>query len=60
MAMRLVALALLLGPSTALAFDSTKVGQWGSLYLDDLAPILAKSARLKQEVTAALAEKNKM
>jgi hypothetical protein len=59
MAMRLVALTLLLGSSAALAFDSTKVGQWGSLYLDDLAPILAKSAQLKQEVNAALAEMNK-
>ncbi len=53
------ALALPLGTSATLAFDSTKIGQWGSLYLDDLKPILAKSARLKQEVTAALAEKNK-
>src|SRR5262245_44474533 len=52
-------LALLLGTSAALAFDSTKIGQWGSLYLDDLSPILAKSAQLKQEVTAALTEKNK-
>lgn len=52
-------LALLLGTSAALAFDSTKIGQWGSLYLDDLLPILAKSAQLKQEVTAALTEKNK-
>jgi hypothetical protein len=59
MAIRLVALALLLGCSAAPAFDSTKVGQWGSLYLDDLSPILAESAQLKQEVTAALAEKNK-
>jgi hypothetical protein len=58
MAMRLVALALLLSTSAALAFDSTKIGQWG-LYLDDLSPILAKSAQLKREVTAALAEKNK-
>ena len=57
MAMRLVGLALLFGASAALAFDSTKVGQWGSLYLDDLSPILAKSAQLKQEVTAALAQK---
>jgi len=31
-----------------------KIGQWGSLYLDDLSPILAKSAQLKQEVTARL------
>ena len=57
MAMRLVGLALLFGTSAALAFDSTKVGQWGSLYLDDLSPILAKSAQMKQEVTAALAQK---
>ena len=59
MTIRLVALALLFGSSAALAFDSTKIGQWGSLYLDDLSPILAKSAQLKQEVTAALSEKNK-
>ena len=59
MAMRLVGLALLFGTSAALAFDSTKVGQWGSLYLDDLSPVLAKSAQLKREVTAALARKNK-
>ncbi len=60
MAMRLAGLALLLfGTSAALAFDSTKVGQWGSLHLDDLSPLLAKSAQLKQEVTAALAQKNK-
>jgi len=32
MAMRLVGLALLFGTTAALAFDSTKVGQWGSLY----------------------------
>jgi hypothetical protein len=49
MAMRLVGLALLFGTSAALAFDSTKVGQWGSLYLDDLSPVLAKSAQLKRE-----------
>ena len=59
MAMRLVGLALLFGTSAALAFNSTKVGQWGSLYLDDLSPVLAKSAQLKREVTAALARKNK-
>src|SRR6516165_1897318 len=59
MTIRPVALALLFGSSAALAFDSTKIGQWGSLYLDDLSPILAKSAQLKQEVTAALSEKNK-
>jgi hypothetical protein len=59
MTIRLVALALVFGSSAALAFDSTKIGQWGSLYLDDVSPILAKSAQLKQEITAALSEKNK-
>lgn len=47
--------AWLLGTSAALAFDSTKIGQWGSFILDDFQPILAKSAQLKKEVTAALA-----
>ena len=46
MTIRLVAIALLLGSSAAYAFDSTKVGQWGSLYLDDLLPVLAESAQL--------------
>src|SRR6516165_3777706 len=49
MTIRPVALALLFGSSAALAFEPTKIGQWGSLYLDDLSPILAKSAQLKQE-----------
>src|SRR5262249_1937369 len=47
-------LALLLGTSAAPAFDSTKIGQWGSLYLDDLSSILAKSALLKQEAPRRL------
>ncbi len=47
--------AWLLGTSAALAFDSTKIGQWGSFILDDFQPILAESAQLKREVTAALA-----
>jgi hypothetical protein len=59
MTAKLAALALLLGTAPALAFDATKVGQWGSLPLDDLTPLLAKSASLKKEVAASLAEKNK-
>jgi hypothetical protein len=34
---------LALATSFALAFDTSKVGQWGSLFLDDLAPLIAKS-----------------
>jgi hypothetical protein len=43
----------------ALAVDTSKLGQWGSLPLDDLTPLIAKSARLQQEVNQALSEGNK-
>jgi hypothetical protein len=59
MSLRLVPLALLLGASSALAFDTSKVGQWRSLFLDDLAPVIAQSARLQQEIDEALAQINK-
>jgi hypothetical protein len=59
MSLRLVPLALLLGTSSALAFDTSKVGQWGSLFLDDLAPVIGQSARLQQEIDEALSQINK-
>ena len=59
MLLRLVALALLLTTSSALAFDTSKVGQWGSMYLDDLAPLVAKSDKLQQEVNQALSDAKK-
>ena len=59
MPLRLVPLALLLGTSSALAFDTSKLGQWGSLPLDDLTPVIAWSARLQQEINKALSEGNK-
>jgi hypothetical protein len=59
MFLRLVLLVLLLGASSALAFDTSKLGQWGSLPLDDLKPVIAKSARLQQEISKALPEANK-
>ncbi len=59
MPLRLVPLALLLGTSSALAFDTSKLGQWGSLPLDDLTPVIAKSARLQQEINKVLSEGNK-
>jgi len=57
--LRLVPLGLLLGISFALAFDTSNLGQWGSLPLDDLAPIIAKSARLQQEISQVLSEGSK-
>ena len=59
MSLRLVPLALLLGTSSALAFDTSKLIEFGSLPLDDLTPVIAKSARLQQEVNQALSEGNK-
>jgi hypothetical protein len=57
--LRLVPLALLLSTSSAPAFDTSKLGQWGSLPLDDLTPVIAKSARLQQEINEVLSESNK-
>jgi len=59
MTLRLVPVALLFGTSSALAFDTSKLGQWGSLPLDDLTPVIAKSAELQQEINKALSEGNK-
>ena len=57
--LRLLPLALMLGASSALAFDTSKLGQWGSLPLEDLASIIAKSARLQGEISEVLSEGNK-
>jgi hypothetical protein len=38
---------------------SSKLGQWGSLGLDELTPIIAKSARPQQEISEVLSESNK-
>jgi hypothetical protein len=59
MSLRLVPLALLLSTYSALAFDTSKLGQWGSLFLDDLAPVTAKSSRLQQEINEVLSNANK-
>src|SRR5262249_43295179 len=59
MTLGLVPVALLLGTSSALAFDTSKLIQFGTLPLDDLTPVIAKSARLQQEINQALSEGNK-
>ena len=55
---RLVPLALLLGTSSALAFDTSELGQ-GSLPLDERTAVIAKSARLQQEINVVLSGGNK-
>lgn len=59
MALRLVPVVLLLGTCSAAAFDTSKLGQWGSLPFDDLTPVIAKSVPLQQEINQALLEGNK-
>jgi hypothetical protein len=45
--------------SPALAFDTSKLGQGGSLPLSDLDPLVAKSPQLQQEINQALADSKK-
>jgi hypothetical protein len=54
----LVVLIVLAAP-TAWAFDTSKLGQGGSLPLDDVRPLIDKSPKLKDEVTSALAKAGK-
>ena len=54
-----IVIALSLGAATAMAFDTGKLGQGGTLPLDDLMPLISKSVQLKREVDQALAENKK-
>ena len=47
--------AAALHAGAALAFDTTKLGQGGSLGLDEMIPLIEKSSALKREVTEAVA-----
>jgi hypothetical protein len=53
----ILALIFLLQP--ALAFDTRKLGQWGSLDLSDLDELIGKAPKLRAEVDAALAQAKK-
>ena len=51
--------AVFLAASPAFAFDTSKLGQFGSLPLSDLTPLIGKSAQLQNEVKTALSEAKK-
>jgi hypothetical protein len=53
------AVAWLLGIAAAMAFDTGKLGQRGTLALSDIMPVIAKSARLQREVAQALTQNHK-
>jgi hypothetical protein len=59
MSFRAILIAALVTVSPALAFDTSKLGQEGSLPLSDLMPLIAKSAQLQGEVKTALGGINK-
>jgi hypothetical protein len=53
------ALLAVLVATPALGFDTSKLGQRGSLSLEDIMPVVEQSPRLKAEVDKALAELKK-
>ena len=55
MSSRPVLIACLLVATPAMAFDTTELGQGGSLMLDELMPLIGKAPALKREVNQALA-----
>ncbi len=59
MSLKAVAIALLLGVTPALAFDTSKLGQWGSLPLSDIMPLIGKTPKLQSEVASALRDAKK-
>jgi len=54
--LRAAAIALLLGTSPAVAFDTAKLGQRGTLSSDEIMPLIKQSRRLRQDFKQALAE----
>ena len=53
------AVALLIGLAEASAFNTGKLGQIGSMWLEDLMPLIGGNARLKRQVNHALARAKK-
>jgi hypothetical protein len=56
---RMVLIALLVAASPAFAFDTTKLGQGGTLPLEDIQAVINQSSKLKHEVDDAIAKAGK-
>jgi hypothetical protein len=56
---RAVPMALVLAASLALAFDTGKLGQGGTIMLDELMPLFRKSEALQREIAEALGRSGK-
>jgi transposase len=59
MLLKSAVIALTLGTAAAHALDTTKLGQWGSLTLSDIMPLIEKTPKLQSEVKSALADSGK-
>jgi len=59
MLLRTIAVAVALVASPALAFDTSKLGQGGSLALSEIDAIIAKSPQLQREINQALLDGKK-
>jgi len=57
--MMAAALTCAMSTTWASAFDTGKLGMGGTLFLDDIAPLIKKSPQLHGEVAAALAKLNR-
>ena len=59
MVWRMALIALLMSTAPAFAFDTTKLGQGGSLPLEDVQPVIEQSSKLRREVDEAIAKADK-
>jgi hypothetical protein len=59
MILRLMLIAAFISITPAFAFDSSKLGQMGSLPLTDIKTLIAKTPKLQSEINAALAAAKK-
>ena len=56
---RTALIALLVSMAPAFAFDTTRLGQGGTLALEDIRGVIDQSPKLKREVDAAIAKSGK-
>ena len=56
---QIAAILFLLGAAPAMAFDTSQLGQGGSLFLSDIASVIGSSPRLRREVDQQLSQSKK-
>jgi hypothetical protein len=59
MGLKVILLSATLAASPAAAFDTSKLGQGGTLFLGDLKPLIDQSPKLRAEVTEAATKVDK-